>query len=264
MAVFPSEIGPFAVLEPLGRGGLAQVWSVRDTSGDIYALKRLRSNRRGRKRFLREYEVLANLDCVGVPKAHAFFENSEMNPFFIMECMDGRPAYRALRDAGAPGSKKRMDLVEIVLAHMARILGELHAQSIVHRDVKSQNVLVDADGKTALVDFGAVLVHAPSRPSRARVGTCAYSAPEMLMGKSVDHRVDIYSLGVLLYRLVTGVNPFRGQTRVDTVSRHLVLPAPRPTEFLGSVPPRLCELILAMVEKAPENRPQSCSELGFA
>ncbi len=146
---------------------------------------------------------------------------------------------------------------------VAQALDYLHAQGIVHRDLKSSNVMVLRDGRVKVLDFGAALFRESATDPITRhgefVGTFAYASPEQIRGETVDARADLYSLGVLLYRLITGRRPFEADTPEGLARLHLEEAPRHPIELVPGLPDDLCRLILEMLAKTPGARPVSAA-----
>jgi tetratricopeptide (TPR) repeat protein len=252
-------VGPYRVLRSVARGGMAEVFEVVDpVLGEHHALKLLHRTGTALQRFHREYEAMVRLNHPNVVRVYQFGEH-EGWPWLSMEMLDGHPAQVFARDLGEPGATSRTSEMLRVGHELARALDHLHRRGLVHRDLKSANVLILPDRRVKLVDFGTARVDgALARITRENefLGTFAYASPEQLEGKVVDGRSDLYSLGVLLYRLFTGVLPFRGDSPQEIAHQHRKV-APRPmAEVVSGLPPHLDDLVLALLEKDPAMRPE--------
>jgi serine/threonine-protein kinase len=148
---------------------------------------------------------------------------------------------------------------------MADALGSVWQAGVVHRDIKPDNILIGASGEAKLIDFGLAKADALSARDRAgpeMAGTAAYLAPEQAKDAStVDHRADIYSLGVTLYEALTGRLPFEGRNRVQVIFQHLNAAPVPPAERVPGLPPLMSDLCLWMLAKNPDDRPQNYAEL---
>jgi serine/threonine protein kinase len=162
----------------------------------------------------------------------------------------------------------RLGEVAALVGELADTLDYVHRAGFVHRDVKPANVFLrrrPGPGRVTLLDFG--LACPPNAPRQADggpsecVGTMQYAAPEQIRGEPVDARADIYSLGCVLYELVTGLRPFEGDTAHEVGQRHLYRPAPRPSDLVWGLPRRLEELIMEMLGKHPDTRPSSARQV---
>ena len=149
-----------------------------------------------------------------------------------------------------------------VVQQLCLALDHLHRRRLVHRDVKPANVFLRGDGRTTLFDFGLACSAGATRDRALCVGTMEYAAPEQICGGVVDRRADIYSLGCLLYELVTGRPPFRGDSSSEIAERQMKREPVAPSHLIADVPSRLDDLILSMLEKLPERRPDDAAEIG--
>jgi hypothetical protein len=161
-----------------------------------------------------------------------------------------------------------MDLVEVerIVGAVAEALDHAHRQGLVHRDVKPSNVLIAADGRPALTDFGIarILDETVITESGGTLGTPAYMSPEQGKGETGDARSDIYALGVLLYQLCTGRIPFDADTPYAVILKHITAPLPSPRSLRPELPESIEQVILKAMAKEPKDRHQTASELGQA
>ena len=157
------------------------------------------------------------------------------------------------------------------LKEAARVLGQVgsaldyaHSQDVIHRDIKPSNVLIDERGNTFLTDFGIAKLVAETAQftaSGAVIGTPAYMSPEQSMGQPVDYRCDIYSLGVVLYELVTGRVPYEAETPLAVLLKHVNDPLPLPRQIKPDLPEAVERVILKAMAKAPDDRFQSAQQM---
>lgn len=263
----PDTIGPYRVLRPIARGGMAEVYEVLDpSSGEHLALKLLVQTGGALARFNREYEAMIRLNHPNIVRVYHYGLQGRM-PWLTMELVDGTPIQAYAKRCGRPGSDER-NAETIRLAHdLALALDHIHVNGLVHRDLKSANVLVLPDGRVKLIDFGTARV-ADAWEEITRegefIGTFAYASPEQLTDRGVDHRSDLYSLGVLLYRLATGKRPFEAKDLHELARQHVRAKPQPPRELVPTLPPALEALILGLLEKKPEARPQSGREVAAA
>ncbi len=260
----PARIGPYKVLRPLAQGGMAAVFEVQDpTTKEHVALKLLTHRGLAMPRFAREFRALTRLDHPNIVRVYRYGSH-EGSPFLTMELLDGQPVQAYAKSVGRPGRPRRTREVLRITALVADALSYLHARGIVHRDLKSANVLVLRDGRLKVLDFGtAHIATAGEVITRAGefVGTFAYASPEQITGGAVDARSDLYSLGALLYRLCTGRRVFEADTPHGLARKHIdEVPRP-PRELVSALPQPVEDLILRMLAKDPADRPQSASEV---
>jgi tetratricopeptide (TPR) repeat protein len=248
---FTSEFR-YEILEEIGRGGMGIVFKARDQRlGRIVALKRLPDNLRNHPKainlFLREARAAAALNHPNI--VTLFDAGREGDTFYItMELLEGSSLQSILHKRGklTPRDVARLGI------QVAGGLQYAHEQRIIHRDVKTGNLFFTKRKRLKIMDFGlAKMVEEVRRASTVIGGTPFYMAPEQSLGGSVDHRADIYALGVTLFELLTGKVPFDDG---DVAYHHRHTPPPDPRERCEDVPDALAELILHMLAKAPDDR----------
>lgn len=263
----PETIGPYRVLRPIAQGGMAEVYEVEEPiSGEHLALKLLMQDGGARARFDREYEAMIRLNHPNIVRVYNYGIVDEQR-WLSMELIDGTPIQAYAKNCGRPGSDERNTEVIRIAHDLALALDHIHRRGLVHRDLKSANVLVQPDGRVKLLDFGTAKVsHAIAKITKDGefIGTFAYASPEQLTGEEVDHRSDLYSLGVLLYRLATGKRPFVAK-ELSELARMQVKARPRdPRELVPTVPEDLERVILHLLEKDPAARPESGEAVAHA
>ncbi|MCB9760234.1 MAG: protein kinase [Alphaproteobacteria bacterium] len=261
----PEQIGPYAVVRPLAQGGMAAVFEVEDpNTREHLALKLLTHRGLAMPRFSREFRALTRLDHPNIVRVYRYGANEDGSPYLTMELLDGVPVQVHAKATGRPGDPRRTREVLRIVALVADALEYLHARGIVHRDLKSANILVLSDKRVKLLDFGtARLTGKVARITRAGefVGTFAYASPEQIRGDEVDHRSDIYSLGALFYRLSTGKRLFEAPTPHELARMHLEKAPIPPRALVPALPADVEALILEMLAKDPDERPQSAAEV---
>lgn len=258
--------GRFADLQLIGSGGTARVYRARDlTNQDQVAVKILRpeiASLRSRARFDREIRIIRSLthpNILTLLDVGTIGEGEfEGCPFFVMPLVRGESLRAALERERQFSTKEATRLVTAIATGLAAA----HAVGVVHRDIKPENVLLDGD-RVLVADFGIARMSdsegGMTSTTGVIVGTPPYMSPEQITGdRGVDHRSDIYSLGILFYELLTGTPPFTGSSAQAITSRHLIEPPPplrvvRPDVDLG-----LEEVITRALAKAPAGRQQSC------
>ncbi|MCB2160550.1 protein kinase [bacterium] len=258
------NIGRYHILEPLGEGGMAQVYKAIDLQLDRdVAIKFLRTDSKNievnRKRFEIEAKSLAKLKHPNIVTVLDFGE-FEGQPYLVMEYIEGgslkEQAFEKLtwRDAA------------VLLVPIADALSYAHDQKIVHRDVKPANILITKDGRPLLTDFGvAKLLESEDTldltGTSVGIGTPAYLAPEQGHGKSIDHRSDMYALGIVFYELVTGRKPFQADTPFAVVLKHMSDPLPSPREFGVRLPGNVENFLFRILAKDPGDRFKDLNEV---
>jgi len=235
----------------IGRGGMGTVRRAHDTLLDRQvAIKTLAADSledEARQHLLDEARAAARLNH---PNIVSLFDagQSDGTAYIVMELVEGRSLHEAQPDS--------LEGVIDVARQVCQALAHAHTHGIVHRDLKPENVIVTADGHVKLLDFGL------ARPIASRLsteggisGTVFYLAPELAMGRPVDVRADLYSLGVMLYELSTNRLPFTADDPLAVVTQHLHAPVVPPRTIRPDLPPALERLILALMAKQPEDRP---------
>jgi serine/threonine protein kinase/Tol biopolymer transport system component len=212
-----ARVGPYQLIRPLGGGGMAEVWLARRADGAFkreVALKlplvgRLRADLE--QRFTRERDILASLEHPHIARLYDAGVDPNGLPYLSMEYVEGSPLTEWC-DAHRLAIRARLEL----FLQMLEAVQYAHKKQVIHRDLKPSNVLVTDAGQVRLLDFGVAKLLEPDEPQlteltslHGRALTADYASPELLRGESVDARGDIYSLGVLLYELLTGVRPYR-------------------------------------------------------
>ncbi len=255
------RLGPWRILRRLGRGGVASVYEVvAPDSGQRVALKLFTDASAGRT-LEREYRALAGLEHPGIVRVLGRGEACG-HPYLLMELVVGRPAQACARWSGSPGSPARLALSLRVMHDLLEALAYLHRRGIVHRDVKSSNVLADTAGRVKLLDLGTAGSERRGEDGGSWVpgldrfaGTVAYASPEQLRGEPVDGRSDLYSVGVLLYRMLVGELPFSAAGREQAVLARERAPQP-PSERIPGIPIEASDLCMKLLAPGLEERPE--------
>jgi hypothetical protein len=259
LAETPATIGPFTVIRPLAKGGMAAVFEVEDpATGRRVALKLLTQRGLARPRFDREYRSLTRLDHPNIIRVYQFGLTEQGQRYLTMEVVEGEAAQVHAKALGRPGTPARTARVLHIVREVGLALAYLHDRGLVHRDLKSSNVMVLADGGVKLLDFGTARLLDPDDEITRHgefVGTFAYASPEQLRGEAVDARTDLYALGVLFYRLLTGKRPFEGDNPHALARLHLEHVPPSPDEVVAGVPPDAAALVMRLLEKEATSRP---------
>jgi serine/threonine protein kinase len=263
-------IGPFRVLAPLGQGGMGKVFLVRDTRNDqLIALKILpprlaRTEERMMARFRREMQMSQR---VAHPNLAWTYEVGEVRgvPYIAMEYIPGKTLSRLVIDEGPLKHSRAARL----LAEVASGLEHAHNQGLVHRDLKPSNILITPRDHAKVLDLGLALIHGEQVSDTTVVGgqgyivgTMDYIAPEQTLDASrVDRRSDIYSLGCTLYYAISGQTPFPGGTGKEKIQRHRRAEPTPLAQLAPGTPPGFIAYIERMMDKKPENRPQTSREV---
>ena len=212
-------------------------------------------------RFGAIHSALSKLAHEGVVTSHKVETTADGRIFQLLGFIDGQPAQVFAKSLGPPGCEPRTTAVITVAIHIAEALAYLHCHEIIHRDIKSANVLVREDRSACLIDFGSALMPGIVATQGRFVGTYTYAPPEQLNGHKVDHRADLYAFGVLLYRMLSGVRPFDGASPQALIAQHLN-DSPSPlNQRVSNAPPEVVALVSRLLEKNPADRPQSAAEV---
>ncbi|MBX2804215.1 MAG: protein kinase [Myxococcales bacterium] len=265
MGLLPEYIGPYRVLRLIDRGGMAEVYEVQDqASGERLALKLLVAVRAALDRFDREYEAMTRLNHPGIVRVYHYGLH-QGHPWLTMELLRGAPAQSHVKRVGHPGTPQRLREVLRLGYHVSMALNYIHDRKLVHRDLKSANVMVLPDDRIKLLDFGTAHLADSHRITQEGefVGTFAYASPEQIMARGIDHRSDLYSLGVLLFRLATGRRPFASRDTEALIRAHLQQEPPDPRALVSNLPEELCQIIGALLAKHPDDRPRSAERVAL-
>jgi Tol biopolymer transport system component/predicted Ser/Thr protein kinase len=271
--VIGETLGHYRIRDRLGGGGMGEVFRAEDTQlGREVALKVLRpelvDSPERRQRFEREARTLAALNHPNIVTVYSV-EQAGGRDFITMELVRGERLSRRIRKGGLPVS----DLLELAIP-LADALAAAHDQGITHRDLKPDNVMVGPEGGVKVLDFGLAKLR-PQGPGLVDsqfatgtmttegqiVGTVAYMSPEQAQGRPVDHRSDIFSLGVVLYEMATGERPFRGETASALLAAIQKDTPASVTELRPELPRELGRILRRALAKDPEERIQTAKEL---
>jgi len=257
--------GPYEIQHELGRGGMGIVFK-----GFDFVLRRAVAvkvmhpahavNERSRARFGRESRAMAAISHPNIVAIHAVSEHEGI-PYLVMEYVAGEGLDERIRRRGS------LSVLEILRigAQIADGLEAAHAQGTIHRDIKPSNVMLESGVDRAKIsDFGlarVVLEDSDLTPTDHMLGTPSYMAPEQIMGKAVDARADLFSLGCVIHAMAAGRSPFAGKNLIDVAHRVCNEPPPRLDETTPGTPGPLVDLVLRLLEKDPHNRVQSAGEV---
>ena len=255
-------ISHYKITEPIGEGGMGFVYKAEDLKlKRTVALKFLShqalEDQDQRARFFREAQAAAGLDHPNICTVYEVDEAAG-ETFIAMAYLEGQ----SLQDKIATGPLEIDEAVDIA-QQVAQGLQAAHKKEVVHRDIKPANVIVTLDGVAKIVDFGLAQLSGEDRLTKegSVVGTTAYMSPEQAMADPVDHRTDVWSLGVLIYELVTGQTPFRGHYR-DAIVYSIVNEAPSAiSDARSDVPPALEQIVSKALAKSPDERYQHIDEM---
>ena len=265
------SLGRYHILEQLGEGGMAIVYKAYDTrlESDV-AVKVIRIERlapeilqRAMKRFEREAKSLAQLTHPNLVKVLDYGEY-EGQPYLVMPYLPGGTLKQKMK-----GRPMEWQIAARLLIPIARALDYAHKRGLIHRDVKPSNILITESGEPMLTDFGVAKIIDEEATvdltgTSAAVGTPEYMAPEQATSKNLDHRADIYALGIVFYEMVTGRRPFQADTPLAVLFKHASESLPRPTQFVPNLPESVEKILLKALAKKPEDRYQNAGEMAQA
>lgn len=261
------KIDDFVIEERLGQGAMAVVYKAFQPSINRHvALKVIRLDEETeefRKRFAREAEVIARLEHIHILPIYAYGIDDQM-AYLAMRWLKGGSLSETLRREGVS-----IDRAADIFKQIAQGLGYAHSKGIIHRDLKPSNIMLDDAGNAYLTDFGLAKLAEGSgeiTKSGTIVGTPAYMSPEQLRGEPLDHRSDIYSLGVILYNMVVGRLPFDTTTSdlVSIIYQHLEKPPTPPRDINPNVPPEVEAVIMRGLQKNRDDRFSTATDMARA
>jgi serine/threonine protein kinase len=255
--------GRYQIIEELGRGGMGKVYRALDKKlNEEVALKLIKpeiaSDKKTLERFSNELKIARKISHRNIGRVYEMMEEKGTH-FITMEYVPGEDLKSFIRRSG------RIDIPKVLFTGMQVCdgLAEAHKQGVVHRDLKPSNIMIDKQGDARIMDFGiARLLKAKGITGAGMmIGTPEYMSPEQVESKEVDQRSDIYSLGIILYEMVTGQVPFEGDTPFSVGMKQKGETPPDPKQINAQIPDELNSLILKCLEKAKEQRYQSAGEV---
>jgi serine/threonine protein kinase/tetratricopeptide (TPR) repeat protein len=256
------KLGRYEIISAIGTGGMGEVYLARDSKLDReVALKFLSSflcrDEECRVRFKREAQAAARLNH---PNIVTIFDVGEHNgrPLFSMEYVEGYSLRQLIKQGDAP----LKEVIQIAV-QVCRGLHAAHTRGIIHRDIKPANILIDADNRARIVDFGLASVSDAAQLTKpgSLAGTTSYISPEQVSGKKADHRSDLFSFGVVLYQMITSHSPFKKESTAATFNS-ILNDTPEPlARYRGDVPEKLQQAVQKLLSKDPTLRYQSAAEL---
>jgi serine/threonine protein kinase len=260
-----TTLGPYRIIEPLGRGGMAAVYKAYQPSLDRYvAIKVLPAHLTDEpgfaERFRREARAVAKLEHPHILAVYDYGQEGDLT-YIAMRYVGGGTLKELL------GKPLELHLVVDLIGQIAEALDYAHEHGVIHRDVKPSNVLLDRGNWALLTDFGvARMVEATQQltGTGVGVGTPAYMSPEQGQGKKVDRRSDVYSLGIVLYEMLTGRVPFEAETPLAVVWKHANEPLPLPRSINPDIPEAMERVVLKALAKSAEDRFPKTGDLSKA
>jgi serine/threonine protein kinase len=262
----PEKIGRYEIKVELGRGGMATVYQgydprfEREVAVKVLPRELLHADPQFRFRFEREAKIIAQLEHPSIVPVYDVGEDDQ--PYFVMRFMNGGSLSERIRSG-----LHSIEEATRILEHIAPGLDEAHAKGIVHRDLKPSNILFDRKGVPYISDFGiAKLVQdqAGNVTGSGIIGTPAYMAPEQASGEGVDGRADIYALGIILFEMLTGKQPYEADTPMGIAIKHITEPVPRILNVKPDLPPEIDGIIQKAMAKDRAKRFATALEMTSA
>jgi Tol biopolymer transport system component len=272
-----TTLSHYRIVSKLGSGGMGEVYRALDTRLDrAVAIKVLpaefANDPERLRRFEQEARATSALNHPNILTVHDFGLHEGI-PFIVMELLEGEELRAQLNDGALP-VRKAIEYAQQIAAGLAAA----HEKDITHRDLKPENLFVTKDGRMKILDFGLAKLRPPRNVSAGSdvatqkqltnpgtvMGTVAYMSPEQVRGEEVDHRSDIFSFGLILYEMLSGERAFQRETMAETMTAILKDEMPALSETTAKISPQLERLVRRCLEKRPERRFQSASDLGFA
>ncbi len=263
------KIGKYEVIERLGRGGMAEVYRAYQASLDRYvAIKVLHAfladDPEFKSRFEREAQNIAKLKHPNIVQVYDFdFDEDAESYYMVMELIDGSTLKDRLSAIVARGELLPIPEVIRIMRESASALAYAHSRNMIHRDVKPANLMLDHDNRVVLTDFGIakIVTGAQFTASGGMVGTPAFMAPEQGLGEAGDERSDLYSLGIIMFQMLTGQLPYDAETPLAIILKHLNTPTPIARDINPNVPEELDRIVRKIISKEAGDRYQSANAL---
>ncbi|SJZ45604.1 serine/threonine protein kinase [Mycoplasmopsis verecunda] len=245
----------------LGSGGMGTVFLVtpKNNTNIKYALKFMSNvyDKVAYQRFKEEATLLGKVKSKHIPKLIDYYGDN-VEQYYVMEYISGNTLYNIIRANGSLNVKKAKTYINKI----AEGIGELHNNGVIHRDIKSQNIIIDDAHNVKIIDLGISLTPESQRLTKVNAVICSpyYAAPEYtIKGAEITKAVDIYALGVVLFEMLTGQYPFEGARDQDTIMMHYKNQFPSPKEFVD-LPQAMCNVVIKATAKHPEDRYQNVYE----
>ena len=255
--IFGRSIGDYELLARINRGSISELYKARwKSTGEIVAVRKLLSHlvsdSEARATFARGARIEITLDHPNIVKVHSI-ETSGPEPYIIIEFVEGDNLKQSILKRELTSTAQQIK----VLHELADALNYIHARGIIHHDIKPENILIPQNGDAKLTDFSLAVQKKKDYISSKRIsGSPSYVAPEIIRYRKYDERIDIYSLGITAYELLTGVLPYSGSTQRETRMMHISRSA-KPIQISKvnpQVPPKLEKAVEKAMEKARRKR----------
>ena len=260
----PEKFGRFKVLDELGRGAMGVVYRAQDSAlGRTVAIKTIALTGSAAERDVHEARFLQEARAagsIGHPSIITIYDVGREGDtaFIAMELLEGRDLRDMIREVSLMPSR-----AVAIAAAVAEGLAYAHQHGVVHRDIKPGNIMVLPDGRVKIMDFGIARLHEPTVKTQTGVllGSPQYMSPEQIVGQPFDHRADIFSLGLVLYEMLTGSKPFQGEDIPELMFKVANMPAIPPSHIAPDLPPVIDYIVARALKKRPEERYASAAEM---
>ncbi len=262
-APFPEKFGRFKVIDELGRGAMGVVYRAQDSAlGRTVAIKTVALTGSAAERDIHEARFLQEARAAGSishPSIITIYDVGREGDtaFMAMELLEGRDLRDLIRDVSLMPTRS-----VAIAAAVAEGLAYAHERGIVHRDIKPGNIMVLPDGRVKIMDFGIARLREPTVKTQTGVllGSPQYMSPEQIVGQPFDHRADIFSLGLVLYEMLTGVKPFQGEDIPELMFKVANMPATPPSHVAPDLPAVIDYIVARALKKKADERYQSAAE----
>jgi serine/threonine-protein kinase len=257
------QVGRYQIVDTIGTGATSRVARAFDPMIGRHVAIKLFSPQlaegEGRERFIKEARVVGQISHPSIVALHDMgIDEATSTPYLVMEYVEGHPLERVLEKGSVPFPRACAWIADIAMA-----LNLAHRKGIIHGDVKPANILVTDEGRVKLTDFGMARLASRDAKDTPLLGTPAYWCPEQILGKPQDGRSDIFSLGVVLYEMVTGKRPFDADSLQGVCQKVMSATPLPPSQINSSLPAGLNELVASCLEKDPGRRRNSAEDLAL-
>jgi serine/threonine-protein kinase len=257
------QVGRYQIVDTIGTGATSRVARAFDPMIGRHVAIKLFSPQlaegEGRDRFIKEARVVGQISHPSIVALHDMgIDEATSTPYLVMEYVEGHPLERVLEKGSVPFPRACAWIADIAMA-----LNLAHRKGIIHGDVKPANILVTDEGRVKLTDFGMARLASRDAKDTPLLGTPAYWCPEQILGKPQDGRSDIFSLGVVLYEMVTGKRPFDADSLQGVCQKVMSATPLPPSQINSSLPAGLNELVASCLEKDPGRRRNSAEDLAL-
>lgn len=281
MSTEPRRLGKYILREHLARGGQGEVWKAFDTTLRRYvAIKQLNADMQSdpdfASRFEREAQFIASLHHPNIVQIHDFQlvhtpDSPTTSAYMVMDYIEGPTLADYIRTTSRRGQFPTAADIVYIFTKVSLAIDYAHGKGMIHRDIKPANIILDRrspredmPGEPVLTDFGIARLQGAAADTTKVLGTPLYVSPEQAQGLAGDRRSDLYSLGIILYEITTGITPFRGESVMVILMQHFQDAPPPPALINPHIPPALSECILKSIAKDPDARFSSASAMTIA